>query len=417
MNYAGESSERSSMLTPLKLAWRNIFRQKRRTLLLVLVVAYASMATVFIWGMTDGQTQSVLGNQARFLKAPAMIAKVGYLDDPDPDNALPNLDFVDRAAVVPGVLGTAPRLEFFGILRSAYRSQNLQMRGVDPALEASVSNVPSKVTEGRMIEKPSEVVMGIDLAEKLDVRLGERVVIEASSGAGPQAKGLILVGMIKSDIAFVDGGTVLLHLDDARDLTGVTTATGVALSTARGQEEVVAARVNEALKDVPDIHTSGLRELLGGLAEQAERSSILIVIVIFFALFAALAVTSTMLVSVLERSREFGMMGAIGMEPPKLSVMVILEAVITSLMGWLVGLALGYTLTGIMGYWNILGPVFSRAGDAFSSFGLGSEIYTTSKPIFALYAGATVAFAAFFALIIPARKVAKMNIVDAMRTE
>jgi ABC-type lipoprotein release transport system permease subunit len=405
------------MLTPLKLAWRNIFRQKRRTILLVLVVAYASAMTVFIWGMTDGQTQSVLGNQARFLKAPAIIAKVGYWDDPDPDNALPTLDFMDRAAKVPGVLGMAPRLEFFGILRSAYRSQNLQMRGVNPGLESSVSNVPGKVTVGRMVEKPSEVVMGIDLAEKLDVRLGERVVIEASSGAGAQAKGLILVGMVKSDIAFVDQGTVLIHIDDARDLTGVTTATGVALSTARNQEDAVAARVNEALKDIPDLHTSGLTELLGALAEQADRSEILIVIVVFFGLFAALAVTSTMLVSVMERSKEFGMMGAIGMEPPKLSVMVILEAVLTTIMGWLVGLAIGYTLTGIMGYWNILGPLFSQATDAFSSFGLGSEIYTTSKPVFALYAGITVAFAAFFALIIPARKVAKMNIVDAMRSE
>ena len=405
------------MLTPLKLAWRNIFRQKRRTILLMLVVAYASAMTIFIWGMTDGQTQSVLSNQARFLKAPALIANVGYFDDPDPDNALANLDFVDRAARVPGVLGTAPRLEFFGILRSAYRSQNLQMRGVDPALEASVSNVPGKITQGRMIEKPSEVVMGIDLAEDLDVRLGERVVIEASSGAGAQAKGLILVGTAKSDIAFVDGGTVLLHIDDARDLTGVTTATGVALSTARNQEDVVAARVNEVLGDLPEIHTSGLTELLGELAQQANRSGVLVIIVVFFGLFAALAVTSTMLVSVMERSKEFGMMGAIGMEPPKLSVMVILEAVLTTFMGWIVGLALGYTLTGIMGYWNILGPVFSQAGDAFSSFGLGSEIYTTSKPIFALYAGVTIAFAAFFALLIPARKVAKMNIVDAMRTE
>jgi lipoprotein-releasing system permease protein len=405
------------MATPLKLAWRNIFRQKRRTLLLVLVVAYASAATVFIWGMTDGQTESILGNQARYLQAPAMIAKAGYYDDPDPDNALPTLDFIDRTAKVPGVLATAPRLEFFGIVRSAYRSKNLQMRGVDPALEPSVSSVPSKISEGRMLEKPNEVVMGIDLAKDLDVRLGERVAVEASSSAGAQAKGLILVGMIHSDIAFVDQGTVLLHIDDARALTGVTTATGIALATARGQEDAVAVRVNEALKDIPDIHTSGLSELLGPLAQQAKRTGVLIVIVIFFGMFAALAVTSTMLVSVLERSREFGMMGAIGMEPPKLSVMVILEAVLTSFMGWLVGLALGYTLTGIMGYWNILGPVFSKAGNAFSSFGLGSEIYTTSKPVFALYAGVTVAFAALFALIIPARKVAKMNIVEAMRTE
>lgn len=405
------------MTTPLKLAWRNIFRQKRRTILLVLVVAYATAATIFIWGMTDGQTESILGNQARYLQAPAMIAKVGYYDDPDPDNALANLDFIDRAAKIPGVQGTAPRLDFFGVVRSAYRSKNMQIRGIEPTLEPKVSSVPGKIFEGRMLEKPSEVVMGVDLAKDLDVRLGERIAIEASSSAGPQAKGLILVGTVKTDISAVDDNMIFVHIDDARDLTGVTTATGVALNIARGQEDTVATRVNAALSDIPDIHTSGVSELLGPLAQQARRTGVLIVIVIFFGLFAALAVTSTMLVSVLERSREFGMMGAIGMEPPKLSVMVILEAVLTSFMGWLVGLVIGYTITNIMGHWNILGPVFSRAGNAFSSFGLGSELYTSSKPIFALYAAATVAFAALFALIIPARKVAKMNIVEAMRTE
>ena len=155
------------MTTALKLAWRNIFRQKRRTLLLVLVVAYATMATVFIWGMTDGQTSSLLSNQARYLQAPAMITKLGYFDDPDADNALPNLDFMDSVEDVSGVQGMAPRLEFFGIVRSAYRSKNMQIRGVDPTLEALVSNVPSKILEGRMIEKPSEVVMGYDLPKSL----------------------------------------------------------------------------------------------------------------------------------------------------------------------------------------------------------------------------------------------------------
>lgn len=405
------------MTTALKLAWRNIFRQKRRTLLLVLVVAYATMATIFIWGMVDGQNMSLLSNQARYLQAPAVVSKAGYYDDPDPDNALPNLDFVERVSAVSGVQGIAPRLEFFGIVRSAYRSRNMQMRGIDPVLEPLVSNVPGKIYEGRMIEKKSEVVMGYELAHDLDVRLGERIAIEASSSAGPQAKGLILVGTVNAGIMPVDKNMLLMHIDDARELTGVTTATGVALGIARDQEDKVVARVNTALQDVSDIHTYGLTEILGPLVQQAKRTGVLVVIVIFFAVFAALAVTSTMLVSVMERSKEFGMMGAIGMEPPKLSLMVILEAVVTSIMGWVIGLILGYTLTSIMGHWNILGPLFAGASGVIGNFGIGSEIYTTSRPIFALYAGATVAFAALFALIIPARKVAKMNIVDAMRSE
>ncbi len=405
------------MDTPLKLAWRNIFRQKRRTLLLVLVVAYATATIIFVWGFTEGQTASILSSQARYLQAPAVIAKAGYYDDPDPDNALANLDFTSRVEAVPGVEAVAPRLEFFGVARSAYKTKNMQFRGIEPALEPLVSSVPGKLFEGRMLEKPSEVVMGVDLAKDLDVRIGERVAVEASSGAGPQAKGLILVGTVKADVAAVDENMLLMHIEDARDLTGVTTATGVALAIARGQEDAVAALADEALQDMPDVHAYGLTELLGPLAQQIRRSEFVVLVVILFSLFAALAVTSTMLVSVMERSKEFGMMGAIGMTPPKLATMVTLEAVLTSAMGWLVGVVVGYAITLWMGNVNILGPLLAQAAGGVSASGLGSELYTVSHPVFALYAGVTVALAAFFAILIPARKVLRMNVVEAMRTE
>ena len=215
----------------------------------------------------------------------------------------------------------------------------------------------------------------------------------------------------------VDDGLVMISLDDARTLTGVETATGVALAVARGQEDAVAARVATALQDVPGIHVYGLTELLGPLAEQANNTSSILLIALLFGLFAALAVTSTVLVSVLERSREFGMMGAIGMFPRRLALMVVAEAVITSVAGWLVGLVIGYAVTLVLGTWNILGPLFSNAAGGFADFGLGSELYTSSSPVFALYAAATVAFAALFAVIVPARKVLTMNVVEAMRAE
>ena len=405
------------MGTTFKLAWRNVWRQRRRTLLLVLVVAYAVAATIFIWGFSEGQTQSLLSNQARYLKAPAVIAVPGYFNDPDPENALPNLDFVPRAEGVRGVEGAAPRLEFYGVVKSAYRAHNGQVRGVEGGLEPLVSSAPSKITAGRMLEGLNEVVMGVGLALELDVRLGERVAIEASSLAGPQALGFILVGTVDSRVPAVDDNLIMVPLDNARTLTGAQTATGVALAVARGQEDAVAARVATALQDVPDVHAYGLTELLGPLAEQANNNSSIGLITLLFGLFAALAVTSTVLVSVLERSREFGMMGAIGMFPRGLALMVVVEAVITSAVGWLVGLVIGYGVTLVLGTWNILGPLFARSSGGLVDFGLGSELYTSSSPVFALYAAATVAFAALFAVIVPARKVLTMNVVEAMRAE
>lgn len=400
----------------LRLAWRNLWRQRRRTALLVVVVAYATLTTVFYWGYTEGITESMLQNQARLLSAGALIATPAYGDDPDPENALPTLAFMDAVRGVPGVRSAAPRLEFFALLRSPYTALGAQVRGVDPALEPAVSDLPGNVSEGRMLSAPGEMVLGLELAARLDVRVGERLALDTSALAGPQAAGLTVVGFLETGIIAVDDGTVLVHLEDARTLTGVQTATGVALDVLRGQEEAVATRVQSVLPD--GVRAYSLRDLLGPLAEQLDTSRISgIPIGLLFAVLAALAVTSTVVVSVLERQREFGMMAAIGLAPPKLARMVVSEAVLATALGWMVGLVIGYALTWTFGTWNIMGAAFAGIFDGFRAYGIGDELYTTSSPRYALYAAATVAFAALFALLIPARQVARLEPATAMRAE
>lgn len=407
----------SASTTPLfKLAWRNIWRQKRRTILLLIVVAYATLTTVFLWGMVDGTNASVLANQARFLQAPVLISTETYRSDPDPENALQSLEFLREVESVPGVLAAAPRLELPALLRSPYTSEIALVRGVDPALEPSVSDIPNEVTQGQMLTKPGEIVLGVDIAENLDVRLGERLALDVSSVAGPQAAGLIVVGIIDSGLAAIDMSSVLIHIDDARTLTGIDTATGVALDVPRGEE----TRVAEAVQGVLPAGAKAfdLLTLLGPLNNELEANRVqMIPMMLIFAIFAALAVTSTLLVSVLERKREFGMIASIGLAPGKLSRMVIMESVLLTTAGWVLGLILGYFLTWLFGVVNILGPLFSASSEAFSSFGLGSEMYTTSRPEYALYAGITILFAALFAVLIPARRVAKLEPVEAMRDE
>lgn len=398
-----------------RLAWRNLWRHGRRTWLLVMVVAYATIATILFWGVQDGFTQSVQIGNARFLSAPALITTPQYFEDPDPEQGLPSLDFLAELQTQPGVYAAAPRLEFPSLIRSAYTADAVRARGVDPLLEAKVSNIPTAVVQGRMLEKPGEVVLGQQLAERLDVRLGERVVLDTSALAGPQALGLRVVGLVRSGIAPVDRGTVLVHIQDARVLTGLQTATGVALDVSRGQE----ARIAEALRPVlpPNLQVYDLTQLLGGLASAiGTKQSSTFFIGMIFSLFAALAVTSTVLVSVLERTREFGMMGAIGMNPHRLAQMITLETVFATSLGWGVGLILGYALNFWMATQNVLGPIFTSYGGAFEILGTGSEIYTAQSPVYALYAALTIGLATFFSILIPARRVQQLNPAEAMRT-
>ena len=399
-----------------KLAWRNLWRHKRRTWLLMLVVIYATVSIILFWGLQDGFFDSMMTGNARFLSAPAMVTSEVYFKDPDPAQGLASLAFVDAVKGQPGVRNVAPRLEFPALLRSAYTSQGVQARGVDVSLEASVSGIPGSIKQGRMLQKPGEVVLGKNLAARLDVRLGERVVLDVGALAGPQAAGLTLVGLAESGVAAVDDGVVLLELNQARELTGLKTATGVALDVARGQEAAVARAVQTVLPE--GVRAYDLKQLLGGLSQAVGTKEASIAIIgLLFSIFAALAVTSTVLVSVLERTKEFGVTSAVGMNPRRMAQMVTLEALFATTLGWLIGLMIGYGLNAWMANVNVLGPIFAGYGGVFQTLGTGSEIYTAQKPIYALYAAATIVLAAIFSVWIPARRVLRLNAAEALKAD
>ncbi|MBF6595484.1 MAG: ABC transporter permease [Thermaceae bacterium] len=406
----------SSLAALPRLAWRNLWRHRQRTFLLVAVVAYATLATVLFWGVQDGFNQSVLNGNARYLAAPALISTTAYADDPDPAQGLPNLDFLKRVQAVPGVRAAVPRLEFSVLLRSPYTAQAAQARGVDPALESKVSDIPLRIKEGRMLERAGEVVLGKELAQRLDTRLGERVVLDTSALAGSQSAGLRLVGLVDSGLAAVDSGTVLIDLGQARQLTGLKTATQVALDIPRGQEAQVTRAVQAVLP--PGLRAADVTQLLGALTQTInQKRGTIFVIGLIFSIFAALAVTSTVLVSVLERTREFGVMGALGMSPLRLAQMITLEAVFATTIGWAVGLVLGYGLNTWMANYNVLGPVFAGYGGAFQTLGTGGEIYTAQSPVYALYAASTIVLAALFSILIPARRMLQLEPAGALRAE
>lgn len=399
----------------LRLAWRNVWRHRRRTILLVLVVAYSAFATIFYWGFLDGFTASVITAQARFVGAPVLVTTTAYHDDPDPENALPDLSFVTALQDDRRVRAVALRLEFPALIRSAYTSESVIVRGVDPAAEAGVSVVPSHIAQGRWLQRPGELVLGKGLAARIDVRVGERAVVDTAGKDGPRAAGLVLVGLVDTGSVAVDDRAALVHLDDARALTGAE-VTAVALDVARGEEDRTAAALRPLLP--PGIASFGPLEMLGAIRQDIEGNRIgAIPIILLFAIVAAAAVTSTSVVSVIERTRELGMISAVGLAPARLARVVVLESIITSLIGWVLGLAAGYGTLAVMARVNVLGKAFASYGRAFSALPLTEEIYAVIHPVYALYASVTVLIAALFAILIPARRVRRMAPAQAMRME
>jgi len=406
----------NAALATLKLAWRSLFRQRLRTALLIAVVAYATLSILFFWGFTDGFLNAIFQGQARLVAAPVAVTTEAYHADPDPVHALAGLDDVRRAVTaVPGVRAATPRLDVPALLRSPYAQRGATLRGVDPAGESAVSDLPDAIQDGRMLEAPGELVLGADLAETLDVRLGERVAVDVAAVGGPAATGLRLVGLIDTGIEAVDAGTVLAHLADARALAGVDGATELALDVPRGREAAVAAAASDRLPE--GVRAYGILDQMGELARglAAERVS-MIPIGLLFSLFGAIAVTSSLVVSVMERTREFGVILALGLGHVRLAWMVVLEAILGTLLGYGVGAVLGYALLFVLHEVNVLGPLFTGVyGDFLSGLALGDEIRADVRLEYLAYAGVTVALAALFAALTPARRVARLVPAEAMR--
>ena len=400
-----------------KLAWRNLWRHKRRTQLLLAVVAYATVAIIFFWAYYDGFVGVLLGGQARYLAAPVMVESEAYRTDPDPENSLNSLIFENRLTQLDGVRGVAPRLEFQALLRSPYRTLGAQVRGVNPALEPQVSNIPGDITQGRMLQNPGEIVLGKTLAEDLDVRVGERLALDVQSVGGSQGVGLRVVGLINSNVLPVDNGVSLIHIDDARMLTGVSTATGLALDVRQGNEEAVAKNLNAAAVLPSGALAYPITELLGGLMAGIEdKRASMVPIVLMIALFAAVTVMSTVIVSVIERTREFGVITSLGLNQNQIARMVTLEAVYTAVIGFGIGAVLGYALTFVMSATNLMGPfINSFYGRYLSGLAISDQFVFASSLAYLAWAAVTILIAAVLAITVPGKRVRNLNPSEAMR--
>ncbi len=400
-----------------RLAWRNLWRHRSRTLLLLVVVAYATLAIILFWGFYDGFVASLLSSQGRYASAPVLITSTAYRADPDPQNALPGLDFRSKVARQPRVDAVAARLTFPGLLRSPYTALGAQVRGVEPQQEAKVSNVPSAIGAGRMLTGPGEMVLGSELARQLDVRVGERLVVDAQSLAGPQALGLRVVGLVRSGITFVDRSTVLIDIDDARQLTGVTTATGLALDVPYRSERPTATLLDRNGVLPPGVRAYSVQDMLSGLMSgiEAKRRS-MIPMALIFSIFAAVTVLSTVVVSVFERTREFGVAASLGLYQGSLAWMVTLEATFTAALGLVAGAVLGYGIDFLLSQVNLVGPVImSFYGNILKDVALGDEIYFATSVAYLGWAAITIVLAALFAALAPARRLRRLQPAEALR--
>ncbi|MFC2077516.1 ABC transporter permease [Candidatus Bipolaricaulota bacterium] len=402
-------------LTMWRIAWRNLWRHKQRTILMIATVAVGSLVILVLFGLTDGMVGSMTATQIEWNQGSFQVRSAAYADDPIPENALSPAQV---AAAIGGLatlrtVGIAPRMEVGGMVRSAYGTDGVILRGIDPTTESLVTHLDELIVEGRYLDADGQVLLSTALAEELDIRLGERVVVLAIGADGADSRAFSVSGLFRSPSTDFEQ-MAIASINDVRAMTGFEGATALAIALPRGVSDSRAvAEARRVLADQQGIAVADYFDLNPFARFMIAGSTIkMIPFVLMISLMAGFGVANTAFYSVLERTREFGVMTAVGMSRKLLSRMVLMESTIVAAIGFVVG--------GGLGYWGLLylsrnGWDISMLTDMVGSLGFPRVIYASTSGWYWVAALSVVVFTALAAAWYPARRVNRLEPVSAIR--
>jgi len=408
----------SPRATFLRLAARNLWRNPRRSLITVTAVATGVAGLIFLWAYVDGMNQQMIDNTTRYLTGHLQVQLRGYQDDPTPELAFAEFEaLLTNLAAEPGIAGVAPRVEGMALASSADKSRGVLIVGIDPARETGVTTIASAVRNGEFLRTGDAegALVGDKVADVLGVAIGDELVLITQAADGSIGSGRYRVrGIYDSGIDMIDGTFVFLPLTAAQELLvlpGRINALAVRLSDLDAVPRMVRTFGS---KTGQGFDVLGWPRLLPGVVSDIEFHEVLtyIVLTVVFVI-VTLGIANTILMAVMERIREFGIMMALGTEPMQIARAVLYEAWLLGLAGLALGTAVG---VGIVGYYSRHGLDFGDYAKAMETMpGLTSTVYPLLRVDHALLVAALVLVTVLLAAMYPAWKAAGFSPVEAIR--
>ena len=334
----------------LQMAWRNLWRNRRRTIITVLAVTFAVFLSVAMRGLQLGTYELNIKNAVELYSGYLQVQRGGYQQNPSLQKSFHMTAEIESALrETPGITGFAPRVLGDGLVSFRENSQGAAIMAMRAAEERRVSKMLDKLHEGRIFATDStfEIVVGYKLLQNLQANIGDRVVILSQGFDGTLGNMFFTItGTMKTGSNELDGAMVLMGLDAAQELLsmyGRINVVAVSVDDFQQMKKIqsqLSARLpgdNLAVLNweeiMPDLQQAIELDNIGGLLFLA----ILIVVVAF-------GIMNTVLMSVTERFREFGVTLAVGMPQRKLLLLVFFETVFIILIGLLLGNLLAYAV-------------------------------------------------------------------------
>lgn len=358
------------------IAWRNIWRNKTRSTVVIASVAVGLFAGMFMmaffWGLAIQEIDSAVDIQLSHIQ----IHNLSFSDDKDVNFTVENgpaiINEIRRDTNVNAVSG---RVITSGMISSSSTASGVEIHGIIPADEKSVSTIYRDIVEGDYFtgEKKNEIVIGKKLAEKLGVKLHSKIVLTFQSKSGDLTAGSFrIAGIFRSRNSTFDESTVFTKFDDLAQLLG--TGDGIhEIAIILKDGKVAETVANRFKKQYPALLIQTWKELSPEIAMLTGLFDQMMYIIIGIILLALMfGIINTMLMAVLERQREFGILMAIGMNKPRVFFMVVLESVMLTCVGIPAGILLAIVTVDFFSKHGIDLSAFSQA---LSQFGFSNIVY------------------------------------------
>ena len=338
-----------------KLAWRNMWRNWRRTMIAVVAIVLGLILLLLMDGLIKGSDQAIFGNAVRLYGGNLQVHAPGYRDKA---SRLPMLPLDDPEAVVqaaralPDVQAVAQRINTAGIIINRGNSVPVAITAIQPDVEAPISLQAESVSQGRFLlpDDGDAIYIGKALADRLGVSVGDNVtLLGRSKNETMRQHNFTVVGIYDLHTPEAEKGTVFIPLADAQTLYNLrdqVTEVPIFLKQIGSEAAVMTALQNQ----LPNYEIDSWQTLKGDLTETLKTklafTSFFGIVVI---VIASIGILNLMLMAVFERTREMGVLAALGMKGRQIMGLFLLEGSLIGVVGAIIGCALAFVLIALMG--------------------------------------------------------------------
>ncbi len=403
----------------LQLAWKNIWRNKTRSFIIIGAIAIGLFAgtfmTSFISGWMQRQIESDINNQISFIQ----IHHKGFTRNYDLADYFMRSDIDPVLKSDDTVSNVSYRVIITGMLASAANAVGVNINAVDVDDETAVSdlykNIPDTCGNFLRDDATMRIVISSRTAEKLNVKLKSKVVVNFQDAGGEIVSLAFRVGGIfRTTNSVFDEGNVFVKKSDVAELTGLPEGAVHEAAVMIKLPDACDALTTSLKRQLPDMDVRNWKEISPMLKLSDEWQGLMSTIILGIFLFAlAFGIVNTMLMAVLERTHELGMLMAIGMNKRKIFRMIMTESILLTLVGSMIGVIVALAVIAFTAKNGI--DLSFMMGDNFEDYGFGSVVYPALSVWMFTQIAVLVLICGVVSAIYPARKALKLDPLEALR--